>query len=75
MDKLEESVRSFCDIKNINTPTLPPTSPLTVVREAKVHTIKILKIHYIHFYFIDLINCKIIYNCKKLICYLIVIIY
>lgn len=36
MDKLEESVRSFCDIKNINTPTLPPTSPLTVVREAKV---------------------------------------
>ncbi|XP_043802978.1 apoptotic protease-activating factor 1-like isoform X2 [Apis laboriosa] len=36
MDKLEESVRSFCDIKNINTPTLPPTSPLTVVREAKI---------------------------------------
>lgn len=43
MDKLEESVRSFCDIKNISTPTLPPTSPLTVVREAKVHIIKNIK--------------------------------
>lgn len=36
MDKLEENGKSFSDIKYMDTPTLPPISPLTVVREEKV---------------------------------------
>lgn len=36
MDKLEENGKSFSDIKYMGTPTLPPISPLTVVREEKV---------------------------------------
>ncbi|XP_017794472.1 PREDICTED: LOW QUALITY PROTEIN: apoptotic protease-activating factor 1 [Habropoda laboriosa] len=35
MDKLEENRKSFNDIKYMGTPTLPPISPLTVVREQK----------------------------------------
>lgn len=37
MNKLEDYGKSFCDAKYMDTPTLPPISPLTVVREKKVH--------------------------------------
>ena len=36
MNKLEDCGKSFCDTKHMDTPTLPPISPLTVVRERKV---------------------------------------
>ncbi|XP_060817084.1 apoptotic protease-activating factor 1 isoform X1 [Bombus pascuorum] len=36
MDKLEENGKCFSDIKYMGTPTLPPISPLTVVREEKM---------------------------------------
>ncbi|CAK9826161.1 Apoptotic protease-activating factor 1 [Anthophora retusa] len=40
MDKLEESQRNFTDISYVGTPTLPPISPLTVVREEKMKQLK-----------------------------------
>ncbi|KAK9303557.1 hypothetical protein QLX08_004783 [Tetragonisca angustula] len=36
MNKLEDCGKSFCDTKHMDTPTLPPISPLTVVRERKM---------------------------------------
>lgn len=36
MDKLEESGKAFNDIRHVGTPTLPPISPLSVIREQKV---------------------------------------
>ncbi|OAD55428.1 Apoptotic protease-activating factor 1 [Eufriesea mexicana] len=40
MDKLEESGKSFSDIKYVGTPTLPPIAPLTVVREQKMEQLQ-----------------------------------
>ena len=36
MNKLEDCGKSFCNAKHMDSPTLPPISPLTVVREKKV---------------------------------------
>ncbi|XP_031834716.2 apoptotic protease-activating factor 1 isoform X2 [Nomia melanderi] len=40
MDKLEESEKTLTDIRYVNTPSLPPVSPLTVIREQKVKQLK-----------------------------------
>ncbi|XP_029055973.1 apoptotic protease-activating factor 1 [Osmia bicornis bicornis] len=40
MDKLEESGKAFNDIRHVGTPTLPPISPLSVIREQKMMQLK-----------------------------------